>query len=417
MSNINENSNGISIKKNLIWNSVGNFTYLFAQWITTYLVTKVLGYDNAGIFSLAMSLSNTFSTFALYGMRSFQVSDIKQEYNANTYIYSRIITCIVSMVICIIFTLLNSYGAFQTLCIIFYMIFKISETIIDVYHGIDQFNMRMDIIGKSYIYRGILANILFVVAIFVTNNLFFGIVALSIVSYLFIFLYDKIQAQQFYIKEKTSFNLVGKLLLKCLPVAIYTFIFTLFSTVPRYFLEKQLGKELLGIYASISLPVVLVQVFATYIFSPFTTIFADLYEKKDKKGFKILFFKITGVLVLLAVVCLIGAMIFGSFGLRILFGEDILEYNYLLIPLVVCTILTAFSWFVFTIIIVIRNFKALNITGAISAIVCLCGSSIFIEKFGLNGATYINALSLLVQIILMLIFIFIYLNKNSEMKK
>lgn len=417
MSNINENSNGISIKKNLIWNSIGNFTYLFAQWITTYLVTKVLGYDNAGIFSLAMSLSNTFSTFALYGMRSFQVSDIKQEYNANTYIYSRIITCIVSMAICIIFTLLNSYGAFQTLCIIFYMIFKISETIIDVYHGIDQFNMRMDIIGKSYIYRGILANILFVVAIFVTNNLFFGIVALSIVSYLFIFLYDKIQAQQFYIKEKTSFNLVGKLLLKCLPVAIYTFIFTLFSTVPRYFLEKQLGKELLGIYASISLPVVLVQVFATYIFSPFTTIFADLYEKKDKKGFKILFIKITGVLVLLAVVCLIGAMIFGSFGLRILFGEDILEYNYLLIPLVVCTILTAFSWFVFTIIIVIRNFKALNITGAISAIVCLCGSSTFIEKFGLNGATYINALSLLVQIILMLIFIFIYLNKNSEMKK
>lgn len=411
---ITDTKNGISVKQNLIWNSLGNIVYLLAQWVTTYLVTKILGFENAGIYSLAMSLSNTFATFALYGMRNFQASDTNREYNENTYISSRIITCGLSLLVCISFVLINSYDNFQKICIIAYMVFKISEAMVDVYHGIDQLNMRMDIIGKSYMIRGCIANTLFVIVILITKNLLLGIISLSVVSYVIIFLYDRREVVKFYKKTSVYLKNTKKLLIACFPIAIFTFIQTLFTTVPRYFIERNLGSELLGIYASISLPVILVQVLASYIFTPFITVFAEFYNNNDINGFKKLFVKITLILVSLAGVSIIGAILLGEWGLRILFGGNIGEYANLLIPLVACTILTAFSWFLFTIITVMRNFKAMNIAGLVSAVVCLGGSSFFIDWLGLNGASYVNILSMCVLICILLYFIIKYVVHNKK---
>lgn len=66
------------IRWNMLWNSVGSIVYMGGQWVLSVLVVRTLGYTDAGIFSLAMSLTNTFYSLANYGIRNFQVSDLEE---------------------------------------------------------------------------------------------------------------------------------------------------------------------------------------------------------------------------------------------------------------------------------------------------------------------------------------------------
>lgn len=403
--NINSNQeNGLSLKKNIIWNSAGNFIYLFTQWIITYSVTRLLGYDNAGVFALGVSFSHTFGTIAAYGIRNYQVSDTNKEFDDNTYIITRIYTSIAAVFVCSVFVLSNNFDKFQVTCIITYMLFRISESLTDVYHGVDQLNMRMDYIGISFIIKGLFTSIVFIFIIWFTKDLLLGILSLVATSYIVLIFYDQRKSARFYVKKRIDIQLIKNLLVKCFPLAFYNFMFTTYTTIPRYFLEKIMGSELLGIYASIALPVIIIQTLAAYIFSPFITIFADSWNNGDYNLFKKLFKKIFAILTILSVTAIIGTLLVGDFGLKLLFGEQILKYSSLLIPLVWCTILTSFLWFISAIIIVIRNLKVLVISGIIAVLICLIGSTNLITMFGLNGASFITIISLSVQIAILFIF-------------
>ena len=62
----------LSVKANMIWNSIGSMTYLACQWFTTIFVVRLSsGYDDAGLLSLAMSVVGIFGTFANYKMGTY----------------------------------------------------------------------------------------------------------------------------------------------------------------------------------------------------------------------------------------------------------------------------------------------------------------------------------------------------------
>ncbi|MEG1719289.1 MAG: oligosaccharide flippase family protein [Clostridia bacterium] len=411
-----EGKKELSIKANMIWNSIGNFVYLFSQWITTYLVTMLLGFEDAGVFALAMSLGNTFFTISAYGMRNYQTSDTKAEHSDNAYLYSRLVTSIFTIVLCVIYCFIGAFTTFQRLCIITFVLFKIGEALVDIYHGICQRTMRMDIIGKSFLMRSLINTAAFIAGILITRNLFVAILLMTIVSFIFILTYDRINASKFFVHKKTNYEEIKTLLIKCFPLALFNILFTLFATIPRLFLEQELGSEMLGIYSSIALPAVIVQVFCTYIFSPFTTIFARLYNDHKVRDFVKLFLKIVFYLVIISIVAIIGALLLGDFGLQLLFTSKIAPYTYLFIPIIVITILTAFSWFISMVLTVARNFMALTVSAIVSTIVCALCSSVFVKTFGMNGASFAAIVSFVVQILILLVFLFISMKKFAKAK-
>lgn len=74
------------LRSNFIWNSIGNFTYLVCQWLITVIIVRLADYREAGVFSLAMSITNTFYAVASWGIRTYQVSDVDNKYRDNAYI-------------------------------------------------------------------------------------------------------------------------------------------------------------------------------------------------------------------------------------------------------------------------------------------------------------------------------------------
>jgi len=60
----------LSIKQNMMYNTFGSIVLLVCQWLTTVLVVRLSNYENAGMLSLAMSVTNVFFGFASF-IRAF----------------------------------------------------------------------------------------------------------------------------------------------------------------------------------------------------------------------------------------------------------------------------------------------------------------------------------------------------------
>lgn len=121
------------MKKSVMWNTAA-FFYYFCQWIMTVLVVRISGIDDAGILTLCISVSNIWMSLSSFGiiLSSF---DTKNKYSFNTYLVSRYITGIVSFLGCVIYILLISYSVKQNICILFYFLYRFSESVEDVYYA------------------------------------------------------------------------------------------------------------------------------------------------------------------------------------------------------------------------------------------------------------------------------------------
>lgn len=387
------------IRLETLWNSVGNIVYLAAQWFLTYLVIRIMGYGNAGVFSVAMSVGTSLCSLAAYSMRNYQVSDLNSRFSNFQYICSRVITCTASLVACLIFLGFTDYTVKTSLCIFAYSIFKASEAFSDVYQAVFQRFRRMDYVGKAYLLKSVADVVIFGILLFSTNDLLVAIVGLAIVSWLEVFLYEGNHAKRLDTKDEEGrsyqastnsmfFKGTWKLLLVCLPLAVCGFLSTTMGQVPRLFLEWRLGEEALGIYTTVAMPVMLLQVVANYIFTPLIVPFAKHYQDRNMKGFVGLFAKTLGIIGCISLVAFFGFWLLGDWIMSLFFGSSILPYLYLFYPLLISGILVAIFWFFSSLITIFRDLTALLVISICSFLVTVFSSVPLLDTFGLNGATY-----------------------------
>ena len=336
--------NKSALAKAMVWNTAGNLVYCICQWVITILAVKLDSYGAAGYLSLAMTTSSTFSTIALFSMRNYQVSDVTNEFRDQEYLGSRVITCILATVLCLIYAI-GSTSVYQMLCIDALMLIRIAESSVDVLHGIDQKYDRYDLIGKSYLLRGFATIVAFVAGFLLFKDVFSAILLTGIANIALVFIYDvrktgKLEKLTFVIKDRR----ILVLLKKCLPIVVTSFVLSMIPLLPRTALQTIMGNDVLGVYSSIASPTLAVQVFASYAFNPLIPRIAVLFNEGRYDSFLQVFHKVILFFVVFAIVVCAGAMLVGRWGLNLLYGSSILESYELFMPLVWCTILTAYIW-------------------------------------------------------------------------
>lgn len=385
-----------SLAKNMLWSSIGNLVYCICLWAITILTVRLCSYDQAGYLSLAMSASSTCSTIGLFSMRNFQISDVTEEFRISEYVGSRFVTCFISVVFCLFYSLQSS-SVYQGLCILAFMTIRLAECGIDVIHGVDQKYGRYDIIGKSLLLRGILTVLVFSFGLIATNDLLITLLITGCINLLAMFGYDvrktnKLEA----LRPSFEIKKIVKLLKECAPLVAMSFLLSMIPLIPKSSVQEIIGNEMLGIYSSIGSPTLVVQVFATYAFNPLLPKLAAHYNEREYSEFLRIFHKLFIILIAFSAVMLFGASLLGRFGLKILYGSEILRYYDLFIPLVWCTILTAFVWILNSIVISIRKIYPMLIAMVVSFGLDLVLSKYFINIFEANGASYIQILSYIV---------------------
>lgn len=189
------------IKNDIMYNTLGTLIYFFCQWLTTVLVVKISGYDDAGVLSLVISMTNIFFCIAAYGIRNYQVSDIKYKYTDSDYFITRLLMILISFVLFIISLYLLDYDDYVVLCSLVYIFFKFGEALTDVIFGSFQRYSNYKSIFISYTLKGTLTLILFILVLSISNSLFITLLSNVIIYYIIIIFYD------FVILKKSRFRI------------------------------------------------------------------------------------------------------------------------------------------------------------------------------------------------------------------
>ncbi|KLU72105.1 MAG: hypothetical protein RHS_2190 [Robinsoniella sp. RHS] len=408
----------MSIKTSILWNTWGSLVYLGCQWLLSVLVIRISGFENSGILTLAMSITNMFYSIAVYGMRTFQVADTENEYSQGTYVLSRAATGLTAFILCTAFVVINRYDKISSLSIIIYMVFRLGEALFDVYAGFFQKYWRMDYLGKSMVIRGVVMLCSYLVFLGLFNSLPVAFGAMALSTFLVIIFYDRRNVKRITnIKSDGNLKKVQELLIRCFPLVVYLFLNAAISSIPRYFLEKFCGNDKLGVYAAIAAPTLVVQMASTYIFNPFVTAFAEKYHAGDRAGFWKLLFTCVKVVGAVSVAAMAGAALLGEWGLLILIGEKILPYTDLLLPLVACTILTAFSWLLCGVLTVVKDFRGLIISNVAAVVSGAVSSVVFIKLWGMQGTSFATILGLTVEIVLLFVFLQNRIGKSASLSR
>lgn len=396
----------LSVSQNSLYNMIGTTIYCICQWITSAVIVirlspEATAAQNAGILQLAISVTNIFNAIALYSMRTYQISDMKNKFSNGDYIGARFVTAAIACAGCMIYAFASGYTLQKCMSIIFYMIYKLSEIFCDVLHGIDQKNSRMDYVGISYVLRGIVSVLAFGAALFVTDSIITAILAMAVASLLVVVVYDcKCTLTFGSIKPSFKKSAIASLLLACLPAVISTASFNAIVSIPRQTLEGTYGEASLGYYATIATPLVVVQVLATSIFNPMLTELAKLYNDGKIKDFVRRLLK--NIMILAAIslfVCLCVAL-FGDFAIGVVFGSAFVPYTYLMYGIVACTSLYVVSWLCTNTLIVMRKLNVCMIAGLCALVISISLSVPFIKNFSLNGVSYCVIVSYIIHILI-----------------
>lgn len=411
-----------TLKRNLLFNTVGNIVYFACQWLVTGFFIKRLsdaatGDYNAGLIATAMIVTNVFLTLASYGMRAYQVSDIKDKYKSGDYVLSRVITVAAAVLLCVIYSLVIGYAGEQFWCIMLFLVYKLIEAVTDVFHGFCQKNERMDIIGISYAVRGVASVAVFCLVFSLTKNVNFTLLLMTLLCLAFSAVYDIALTRRFYLPAERSKNGAWRLLLECLPLAVYVFLNTAAASVPKLALERLMGTETIGVYNLVNSPVLILQVGLAFLFTPFITTFSSRLRDKDTRGFLKISALITLGVFAVGIVGIGGVLLLGRWGLTLLYGAEVASYSGLLVPLVVCTVFTSLTLFYCMLLTVLREMKGLIISTALAIAVSLAVSTALINAYGMYGASYASIISLIAETLALAAFGVIKLKKTERADK
>ncbi|MDH6367891.1 MULTISPECIES: hypothetical protein [unclassified Breznakia] len=409
----------LSLKQNMLWNSVGSFTYLLCQWALTFLVIKLSSdLDDSSNLTLAISITNIFFNIATFNIRPYLVSDSNKQIKDQQYIVFRCFTIVLGFVLCVIYSLIFSYSGIQLACILLYMVYKLGEAAVDIMHAFEQRKNRMDIGGKSLFVRGILTIVSFTVGMIFFGSLIVGLLLIIFSNALFIALYDYRKVLKFAsiegLKEYVTFANIKDMFTKFVPVTIASFLSTISSTIPRQILVIVVSAEALGIYGPVASPAIIIQVAASYVFNPFITRFASLYNDGKYNEFKSLVIKVSFILIALSICGIVCGGLLAEFGLRLLYNAEIASYSYLFVPILIYTSLTAFIWYLWNVLIVMRKLKSLLFVNLTAFIFLLIISYPMIQIFTMNGVTFSLILYSLLALLMMSLLFTITLKRKMH---
>jgi len=392
--------------QNIFFNTFGSLFYYGCQWLITVLVVRIAGYDEGGNYNLAMTFTAGLGIFALYNTRQFQVSDVSGDYLDKTYIRSRIYASAIAVLACFVGLFFNGYSTYKFLIIITFMMFKIGEAVVDVFHGIDQKAGRMDFVCYSFMARGILMLVSYCGVLYLTKNQVYAVLAMTLTTYAVIFAFDIPVANKFRdrVSDNEKYKTIGKeqlksLMLVLLPLVVVGVTNNLSITLPKYFLERYLGSEALGYYSSVATPSTVVQLGASTVFIPLLTPLASRLHANDWDGFSKILKKVSVVFVLAFVVAMAGSALLGEWFLKLLFpGID--DYVYLFVPVVASALLISVNASLFSVCTVLREIKGQVLAGVVGLIISVISSIAAIKAVGMDGVIISLYISLIVQIVI-----------------
>jgi O-antigen/teichoic acid export membrane protein len=262
----------LSLRKNFLWNFVGNAVAGACQWAMLMVIAKLGTPEMVGKYSLGIAICLPVVMFTNLQLRVIQATDAHNKYLFGEYLGLRLLTVILAWIIIAGLVGVSGYHRDTVMVILVIGLAKGFDSISDIFYGLAQKYERMDRIAISMMLRGLLSLFGMGLGIYLTSQVFWGVVGLATAWGLVMLIYD-LQTGRYILKmmaleplgaakaeeaRKDSIRphwglaTITRLARLALPLGLVMMLMSLNNNVPRYFIQHSFGDRELGIFSALA---------------------------------------------------------------------------------------------------------------------------------------------------------------------
>lgn len=395
-------------KYNVMWNMLGGIATSLASVLLLLAVTRVSGPEIGGIFSIGFAAAQMMLTIGCFGMRTYQATDVIQEYKFEDYLSSRIITCCIMIICSIFYAYIFYYNSEKFLIVIAMCILKMFDAFADVFEGQFQQISKLDIASKSLFYRTFFSTTIYIIILIVINDILITTIITSLINVILLYIFTIVPAKKYFkIAIIFKWNKIKSLIKECFVLFTSTFLIMFIYNVPKYAIDQYMYIEIQTYYNILFMPAAVINLFSGFIFRPLLTTLATYFNTHDKDIFKRITYKLIVVIIGLTIFVLVVGELIGISILSLIYGVDLSAYKQELLIILCGGGVSAIVSLIYHVITVIRKQKWL-LSGYISSmIITVVIVPKLVKELGMLGASvgYLISMSVLLAIF------FVILNK------
>lgn len=310
------------------WNTISGIISAGQSAVILIVISRHLGIENAGAFTIAYAVANLVGVFAKYGVRNFQVTDIEKQYSFAIYLKARIVSIVISILLLVAYLFLQvngqRYTAEKATVVFGVCVWKLVDALEDVFIGAYQQRRKLSFGACYYSLRLFGSSVLYCVLIvwgfslISATNIMVGIsVAVCIVFCMHSF--RKFRSEDNSAAQKP----LGNLLKVCFPLCVGMTLSNYIGNAPKYTIDNYMDDAAQAYFGYIMMPAFVILLLSNFIYQPLVRELGVLWgEKSHKKFFQTVMRQFTIVILLTLV-----AVVFGTgMGIPILsfvYGVDL----------------------------------------------------------------------------------------------
>jgi O-antigen/teichoic acid export membrane protein len=268
-------------------------------------------------------------------------------------------------------------------CCLLLMLFKMACAFTDFLSAQMQLSENYTAIAISSTLRGIIP------LIFLCIGLIFN---LQIAFLLFLFAYliccFAYDIRIIKIPFKFDFSNIKTIFLNCFPLVLSAFVSPIMNFATRFVVEKKYSEEILGCFSSISILSIIMPLLASAVWVIFLPHFSNDFREKNFSKLKKYSFWVFLISIPFIIFAIILCYFFGEPILVFVLGENIKNYVYLAVPVVMVSGVTMLCGYFSVILLALQKRKLIFVISLAGMIGCLITVYPFVLKFGLIGAVY-----------------------------
>lgn len=378
----------VSLKENTLWYTMGTMCSSATSFLLMIYVTRILGVDEGGVFSISYSVGQLMLSIGWFGTRQFQVSDTNEEFKFSDYLSLKLFMTIIMMVGCLIYSVFLHFNTYKMLVTFLYCLFLICDVFADLFSARFQQVDKLFLSGMSYIIRILGYNLVILFSLLCFKNLIVAIVLAMIYSALELTFFDlQLIKRISQIKIEFHMDKIIQLIKNCFPLFISSFLTTFIVNVPKNAIELNFDSSVQTYYNIIFMPSYIINLFCMFIFVPLYTSIANTWLNSTKDKFINTVVKLMIFDVLLSLVVFAGCYFLGIPLLELVYGVDLHSVKSSFLVLIVAGCFTSMNSILSYIFTVIRRQKFMIYIYVVAMVLAQVMVKTLTLNYGIFGAS------------------------------
>ncbi len=332
---------GLPPMTNFAWAFMGQLVYAASRWSMLTVLAKAGTPEMVGDFALALAIATPVFLLANLELRAVQVTDVKDEYAFGDYLGLRLVTASLALVVIGGIAFATGYPVDTVLVILTIGLARAFESVSGVFYGLLQRYERMDRIAKSMTIKGLLSLPALAIPVYLTNKVFWGTLGLAVAWLVVLLRCDALTGRlllravhrrgdsepgtadvQAALRPRWEVVRLTNLARLALPLGVTRMLVSFNVNIPRYAVDRYLGRGELGLFAAMAYVVVAGSVAVEALGQSAAPRLARYYAAGNRAAFCRLLFRLLGIGALLGGASLLAAKVAGRQILTLLYRPE-----------------------------------------------------------------------------------------------